>query len=220
MFYYEEPPRSGFDDFSDQDPEWKYYFPKLDIKDGEFYHRDGRLVGKIWDNSGWVVASPGWRPLGDFRLEVDAHFKSDIVGNYVNTLGLVFGGGKPVWHPQRELWVLSEFYEYALAYKSAQHLWTVRRRDANWNVHYLQGWGGVPSFVGSRDRWNHFEVLRIQDKIHVYCNGRRMPSQPAEGYTDGTYGTNRLVGVSIGSWELDRGEMEFDNFALTPLSPP
>ena len=116
--------------------------------------------------------------------------------------------------------MIPEFYEFALGYKSAQHRWAVRRRDADWDVHHLQEWGGVPSFVGSYDSWNHLVVERIQDKIHVYCNGRRMPSQPIEGYTDGTYGPNRYVGVSIGSWELDRGEMEFDNFLLTPLSSP
>jgi hypothetical protein len=216
LIYKAEPVR--FDDFTDEDPVWEQYYVKNDPKDGGFFHRDGQLAANVWDNSGWVVASPGWRPLGDFRVEVDAHFVTANYNNYVNTLGLVFGG--EIVQDVVGNWTVAEFYEFVLAYKSAQHQWAVRRRDADWSVRDLQPFGGVPSFVGSWGYWNHFVVLRIQDKIHVFCNGRRMPSQPPEGFTDGTYGTNRLVGVSIGSWELDRGEMEFDNFLLTPLSQP
>jgi hypothetical protein len=208
-----------FDDFQDEDPTWTYYNIKDDPKDGEFFHRDGRLVGMIWDNSAWTVATPGWRPKGDFRLEVDAHFKSsEEIDNWGNTLGLIFGG--EIVYDKRNNLTLAEFYEYALAYYKAQHQWTVRRRDADWSVHSLQGFGGVPSFVQWYDRWNHLTVVRKLDKIHVYCNGRRMPSQPSEGFTDGTYGTNRLVGLSIGGWEGNAGEMEFDNFHMTPLSEP
>ena len=208
-----------FDDFSDQDPAWTQYFIKDDPKDGEFTHAGGGILhGMIWDNSAWVVASPGWRPLGDFQLEMDARFVDDRFNNYVNTLGLVFGG--EIVYDARGNLTFAEFYEFTLAYNKAQHLWAVRRRNANWSVVDLDDFDGVPSFVGSYDSWNHLRILRILDKIHVYCNGRRMPGQPSEGYTDGTYGTNRMVGVSVGSWELDRGDMHFDNFKLTPLSMP
>jgi hypothetical protein len=211
-----EPIRS--DDFQDGVPQWYTYFVKDDPKDGEFFHAGGMLQGRIWDNSAWVVASPRWRPLGDFQLEMDARFVDDRFNNYVNTLGLVFGG--EIVYDARGNLTFAEFYEFTLAYNKAQHLWAVRRRNADWTVVDLDDFDGVPSFVGSYDSWNHFRVRRILDKIHVYCNGRRMPGQPSEGYTDGTYGTRRMVGVSVGSWELDRGDMDFDNFLLTPLSGP
>jgi hypothetical protein len=196
------------DDFEDQDPVWTTYYVKNDPKDGRFEYHFGRLTGYIDDNSAWVVGSPGWRPLGDFTLEVDARFSK---GEYVNTLGLVFGGSSD----------FKELYEFALSYGSAQHQWGVRRRNADGTLYKLDDFDGVPSFVGWYSDWNHLQVIRIKDRIQVRINGRIMPGIPNDGwYIDGTYGTNRQVGVSIGSWELNGGEMEFDNFKLTPLSMP
>jgi hypothetical protein len=214
-----------FDDFGDQDPTWTTHFVKDDgvcSGDGRFEYHFGRLTGYIDDNSSWVVGSPGWQPLGDFSLEVDARFSD---GKYTNTLGLIFGLRaipNPAYHPDDNPCrpFFYEFYEFLLSYHSRQHTWAVRRQNADDTTDYLETFGGVPSWVGWYDHWNHLGVLRKQDRIWVYINGRRMPGMPDDGYIDGTYGTNRQVGVSIGSWELSSGEIEFDNFRLTPISMP
>jgi len=53
--------------------------------------------------------------------------------------------------------------------------------------------------------------------MEVLINGVQMPNGIV---TDGTYGRNRLVGLLVTSHELNEGEVEFDNFKLTPLSMP
>jgi hypothetical protein len=207
IVYKAEPER--FDDFSDTDPEWTVYYPKNDLKDGYYEHRNGVLVGKVRDNSALVIASPGWRPQGDFKLEMDARFSYDG-GQYVNTMGIVFGGNDD-W---------SEWYGFMLVYIGVQHQWGVVRYDHG-DIYYLEDYDGVQKFVGGGNSWNHMKVVRRQDRIYVYINGRRLDSDNGDDvYIDGRYGTNRQVGVIVGAWELNRGESEFDNFHLTPLSMP
>lgn len=201
-----------FDDFQDTDPTWTWHSIKGDPKDGYFFYRDGKLVGQALDNSLVMIASPGWRALGDFTLEVDGRFSSPAEGQYVNSLGLAFGGNDD-W---------TEFYAYLLVYYMAQPQWGVARvrwREdwGRWEWNYLDDYDGAPSHVRGYDGTNHLKVVRVEDRILVSCNGIDMPGGL---YTDGTYGTNRQVGVIVTAWELNWGQYEFDNFALTPLSMP
>jgi hypothetical protein len=199
------------DDFQDQDPVWQTKF--REAKDGSFFYRSGRLVGLIKDNRANSIAWPGWRPLADYKLEVDARFYD---GRWLNGLGLVFAGNDD-W---------TEYYAFMLSYNFDQHNWTVARAkpkegsdppdiDFKWLTDF--GWGGAPSFVAARNRWNHLMVVRVGNTIEVYINGYLMPDGT---FTDGTYGRNRLVGVLVSSYEWSVGDMEFDNFQLTPLSMP
>jgi hypothetical protein len=206
-----EPQR--IDDFEDTDPPWSVYYPKNDPTDGRFEHDHGVLVGKVRDNSAFVIASPGWRPLGDFQLEVDARFSYDG-DQYVNTLGVVFGGNDD-W---------SEWYGFLLSNggDSIENRpgWAVVRWDHG-DLDYLEDFDRAQKFVAGGNHWNHLRVIRRQDTIYVYINGRRLDADnPDDKYIDSHYGTNRQVGVIIGSWELNRGESEFDNFHLTPQSMP
>lgn len=196
-----EPTR--YDNFEDQDPPWQYKF--TEPADGTFFHRNGRYVAELADNSANGVAWPGWRPLGDFKLEVDARFGDHTA--WMNALGLVFAGN--------DQW--DEYYAFMLGYNFAQHAWSFSRVEPPEHFVRLTEWGGVPTFVGWYDHWNHLMVLRVGDRMSVHINGRQMPGG---SYTDGTYGTRRLVGVIATTFEWNQGEVEFDEFTLTPLSMP
>ena len=204
IFYKAEPTR--LDDFEDEDPVW--YTKFAEPNDGLFFHRDGRLVGEVRDNSGNSIAYPGWRPLGDFKLEADARFSD---GRWMNALGLVFGGSDD-WQ---------EYYGFLIAFNFKQHYWAVVRAKPPEQSHsYLSdgAWGGVPGgVVHSESRWNHLMIVREGSSIRVYSNGIHMPNGT---YSDSHYGSKRLVGLLMTSYEWDRGEVEFDNFELTPLSMP
>ena len=192
-----------FDDFEDEDPVWEI-MRREETRDGFFEHLYGRLVAHIRDNSARTVVSPGWRPLGDFKLEVDARFASD---EWQNGLGLAFSGN--------DTW--SDYYAFALSFNFSQPWWAVVAYQNDVQIDLSGGYNGAPSFVRSGYQWNHLMIIRQQNQIRVYCNDRKMP----EGtYTDSRYGTNRLVGLTVTSYEWDRGEVEFDNFKLTPMSMP
>jgi hypothetical protein len=186
-----------YDNFTDEDPVWQYTF--TEVKDGVFFHRDGRYVSRLEDNSAIGVAWPGWRPLADFQLEVDARFKSQVWGN---GLGIVFSGND-VW---------TEYYAFMLVFNFAQHFWSFARVDPPEEYNRFS-WGGAPSFVGWYKDWNHLMAVRIGSSIRVYCNGILMPGGE---YTDSRYGTGRLVGLLATTYEGGSGEIEYDNFTLTP----
>jgi hypothetical protein len=198
-----EPTR--YDDFSDENPVW--YYKQQEAEDVIFFRRDGRFVGLIEDNSANSIAYPGWRPSGDFVLSADARFSD---GEWMNALGLVFGGSDD-WQ---------EYYGFLLAYNFRQHYWAVvRARPPEQNHTYLSDdeWGGVPNFVQWYSRWNTLMVVRQGASIEVYCNGIHMPGGT---YTDSRYGANRLVGLLVTSYEWAKGEIEFDNFEVTPIIAP
>lgn len=185
-----------FDDFETVDPAWQYTY--TEVKDGLFFHRDGRYVSRIEDNSAIGVAWPGWRPPTDFQLEVDARFATQEWGN---GLGIVFSGN--------DAW--TEYYAFMLVFNFKKHFWSFARVDPPEDFNRLS-WGGAPSFVRPYKNWNHLMVVRIGSSIRVYCNGIQMPGGE---YTESTYGTGRLVGLLATSYEGSTGEIEFDNFKLT-----
>lgn len=218
-----EPTR--FDDFADADPAWHVTY-LMSIPSNPDLLSDCRPERSLYfceikDNADRVVSSPGWRPLGDFALEVDARFDApqtfppDLpVFQTRNGLGMVFSGSDN-WY---------QYYAYMLGFWGSQPAWSVQRFDGinkGENVS-LSAYGGAPPYVKGFDGWNHLTVVRVKDLIYVYANGYQMP-MPAPYYDyirDGTYGTNRLVGLTVTSWEVNFGKMEFDNFRLTPLSMP
>jgi len=215
LIYRPEPVR--FDDFEDGDPEWivTNRARQPEDKDGTFRHTlieepwYGVLRGEVRDNAVRLVATPGWRPLGDFRLDVDARFRNKKHKS-LDGLGLVFGGNDD----------FSEYYVFMLANGAAQHFWGIFRFEG-YDSHSIDrdAYIGAPGFVHDWDGWNRLTVVRVQDQILLYCNGRKMLDQPYD-YTDAHYGTNRLVGLTITSYELNWQDVDFENFRLTPLSMP
>lgn len=215
MMHQPEPVR--FDDFADEDPVW-HVVNMQSPSDSFFRHERGVLYAEIRDNADRYVAWPGWRPMGDFKLEVDARF-DPVTPSFQtrNGLGLVFGGSNGWWQQ----------YAYILGYWGSQPAWGLTRYDGKKEngddiKHKISAFGGAPGSCKGHDSWNHLAVVRIRDLIYLYCNGGTMPAEPPD-YTyfrDGTYGTNRLVGLMISSWEADFDRIEFDNFMLTPLSMP
>ncbi|MBN1582377.1 MAG: hypothetical protein JXA89_16845 [Anaerolineae bacterium] len=210
-----------YDDFADEDPEWMVKNMQSE-SDTFFRHERGLLYAEIRDNADRFVAYPGWRPQGDFRLEVRASFDRPDDGDTPpfqtrNGLGLVFGASDD-W---------TEQYAYMLGYWGVQHAWALirydgKKPDGSDISKDLSSYGGAPWFVKGFDSWNHLSVRRVKDLIYLYCNGHRMP-MPEPYYTyiqDGRYGTNRLVGLTITSWEASYDRIEFDDFKLTPLSMP
>ncbi len=197
-----------FDDFADNDPVWNLTL-RQEEKDGFMEHLGGLFAAHIRDNSALFAYSPGWRPLGDYKLEVDARHVSPNRKTY-NGLGLVFDA--------TDDW--SEFYALIIAAGGAQHAWAVVRfTNFGDDVKYLtnDGYRGAPNFMKGWDSWNHLMVIRRQDGVTVYCNGKKLP----DGNTTDTYhGSQRLVGLMVTSYEFDIGEVEFDNFKLTQLSGP
>ena len=212
------------DDFSTLDPVWTVLNMKSSDSDTFFEKRDGVFYCELRDNSDRWIAHPGWRPLGDFKLEVDARFdrpddpnRDTPPAQTRSGLGVLFGGSDD-W---------SEGYAFMLGYFGRQHQWALlrfdgRKADGEYKTAKLINYGGAPPFVKGFAGWNHLEIVRIRDRIYLYCNGQRMP-MPAPYYTyvqDGKYGTRRLVGVTTSTWEWNFDKIEFDNFELTPLSMP
>jgi len=198
-----------FDDFEDADPEWVLMMTK-EPKDGYFEHLNGKLVGHIRDNAALMVISPGWRPEGDFQLEVDVRFANSWTIEHRkksgNGLGLAFGGDDD-W---------SGFYAFLLQDGASQHLWAVVR-VVNTRFRYLtEGrWrGDERAYIHDWDGTNHLMVVRQGDEITVYVNGKKFRKGQ---FTDSSYGPGRLVGLTISSFEFSNGKVEFDNFKLTPL---
>jgi hypothetical protein len=130
-------------------------------------------------------------------------------------LGLVFGGSDD-WGEQ---------YAYMLGYYGRKHAWALVRYNSakSGDNKTLAGfWKGAPNFVKGFSGWNHLRILRKNDLIALYCNGYKMP-MPEPYYTyirDAKYGTKRLVGLTLTSWEADFDKIEFDDFKLTPLGMP
>lgn len=211
-----------YDNFADEDPQWFVKNMHPTPSDTFFRHERGLLYAEIRDNADRFVAWPGWRPQGDFTLEVRARFDRPYKGpeppfQTRNGLGLIFGASND----------MTQHYAYMLGYWGVQHAWGLIRYDGKTPEggdisENLSRYGGAPGFVNGFDAWNHLSVTRIKDLIYLYCNGYQMP-MPAPYYTyvqDGTYGTNRLVGLTITSWEGSFDKIEFDDFKLTPLSMP
>jgi hypothetical protein len=192
-----------FDDFEDEDPEWQQWLPK-DPKDGFFEHMNGLYAAHIHDNSAMIIASPGWRTYGDFKLEVDGQHLAPLKKSF-NGLGLAFGGD--------DEW--TGFYALMIAAGAAQNFWSVVRFD-NTRARYLtnSGYRGGPNFMKDWDGINRLMVVRIGDMITAYCNGKPLPSGSAR---DDTYGPGRQVGLVVTSYEFSWGQIRFDNFLLTPL---
>jgi hypothetical protein len=202
-----------FDDFQDQDPQWQQFLLK-DPTDGWFEHLNGKYAAHIDDNSAVMVASPGWRPLGDFKLEVDGRHLGPDKKSF-NALGLAFSGDDD-W---------SGFYGMMIAAGSVQHFWAVVRftqqpneRDVLAKALTNNGYRGGPNSMKGHAGSNRLMVVRIGDTIKPYCNGRSLPVGDGRRYVvDSTYGPNRQVGVVVTSYEFSDGEIDFDNFELTPL---
>jgi hypothetical protein len=192
-----------FDDFEDEDPVWTLMFAE-EPKDGYFEHLDGQLAGHIRDNSARMVVSPGWRPAGDFVVEVDASHDAPDRKTF-NGLGIAFCGDD-AWYG---------YYALLLSAGGAQHSWALVRLEGG-STHYMinDGFRGTGNYVKGFSGWNHLEVVRIGDVIRVYINGRLLPNGQV---TNSEYGRGRLVGLTVTSYEFDEGEVRFDNFKLTPL---
>jgi hypothetical protein len=201
-----------FDDFEDEDPVWEVSLLK-DPTDGFFEHLDGKYAGHIQDNSAVMVSTPGWRPSGDFKLEVDGrHLEPDKKS--FNGLGLAFSAD--------DAW--TGFYAMIIAAGSAQHFWAVVRFELvgtrNYKAKALtnRGYRGGPMSMKNHSGTNRLMVTRIGDTIKPYCNGSALPLGDGRPYVvDSRYGPNRLVGVVVTSYEFSYGEVDFDNFELTPL---
>jgi len=197
-----------FDDFEDEDPVWYTY--RREVEDGFFYHRNGRLVGLITDNRANNIGYPGWKPLGDFKVEADVRYTDP---RWMDGLGLVFCGN--------DAW--NEYYLFMLGANTDQYHWAVARADPDTSdphndvdFHWLSNWEGTPGYVNQNGAWNHLAVVRQGSSIRVYANGRQLGNE----IIDNKYGTHRQVGVIATSYEWTEGESEYDNFMLTPLSAP
>jgi len=197
-----------FDDFEDEDPVWEVNLLK-DPTDGFFEHLNGTYAAHIQDNSAMMVSWPGWRPSGDFKLEVDGRHLAPSNKSF-NGLGLAFSADDD-W---------TGFYALMLAAGAAQHFWAVTRFErldsGRYKTRYLTngGYRGGTNFMKSGTSPNRLMVARIGDVINAYCNGRKLPGGTA---IDDHYGPGRLVGLIVTSYEFNYGEIEFDNFQLTPL---
>ena len=203
-----------FDDFEDQDPAWEYELLK-DPTDGFFEHLNGKYAGHIQDNSALMVSSPGWRPRGDFKLEVDGRHLDPDKKSF-NGLGLAFCADTE-W---------TGFYSMIIAAGAAQHFWGVvrfdkrpnRDRDYSATIITNSGYRGGPGSMKNYSGTNHLMIVRIGDTIRPYNNGRALPTGGGKTYVrDSRYGPNRQVGLIMTSYEFSYGEIDFDNFQLTPL---
>jgi hypothetical protein len=197
---------SFFDDFQDMYPAWQYHLLK-DPTDGSFEHMNGVYAAHIRDNAAMIVASPGWRPDGDYVLEVDARFTSpwtiDQKLKSLNSMGLAFAGNND-W---------SKFYAFLLADGGAQHWYSIVRVNTA-KFTYLLEWRAGPTSMKGWSSTNHISVLRRGDEIRIYCNGSKLGTGGT--ITDNHYGLNRMVGLIVTSYEFAEGEMEFDNFKMRP----
>jgi hypothetical protein len=101
----------------------------------------------------------------------------------------------------------------ALVYNFAQPYWGLGR-VTNGDFEWLVGPEEAPGFVHPFDAWNHLRVDCVESGIRVYCNGAELL---AGGYENATCGTYRLVGLYASTFELGNGEVEYDDFRVTPL---
>jgi hypothetical protein len=61
-------------------------------------------------------------------------------------------------------------------------------------------------------------IVRIGDTIRPYNNGSALPTGSGRTYVvDDRFGPGGLVGLVLTSYEFSNGEIDFDNFQLTPL---
>jgi hypothetical protein len=151
-----------------------------------------------------MVATPGWRASGDLKLEVDGTHLSPLKKS-ANGLGIAFNA--------EDDW--SGFYALIIAMGAAQHLFSVVRFTGTRGKSITNGgYRGAPGFVRDWDGTNTLMVTRIGNTITAYCNGKVLPGGRTE---DDTYGPGGLVGLVVTSYEFSDGEIEFDNFRLTPL---
>jgi len=204
---YWPPVRAGLDEFSSGSRylDWIIGMTK-EPNEVHFDITGGVLAVTISDNSARAVIAPekpGWRPSGDFMLEVDARFTTD---EWQNGLGLVFGASQD-W---------SEYYDFKIAFNFEQHYWAVARFKDN-AVTYLtnDGWRGGPNFMNNQHSWNHLTVIRQGSEIQVLCNDKLLPGGT---FTDPSFADNLWVGLTVTSYEWDSGQVEFDNFQLTALN--
>ena len=191
------------DTFDTGPGDWEMVFRK-DPKDGWFEHWQDRYLAIVRDNSAMIIASPGWRPSGDFKVEVDGKHKEPRNKTF-NGLGLAFDATDD-WNG---------YYALMIAAGAAQHSWALVR-FRNTRAKYLtnKGYRGGPTSMRNYTGWNRLMVIRIGDTIRVYNNGSKLPNGTV---VDTTYGPAGLVGVVATSYEFDKGRIEYDNFKLTPL---
>ena len=201
------------DDFSHaENPVWEYKLLK-DPKDGFFEHLNGKYAAHIQDNSGLMIATPGWRPRGDFKLEVDGRHLDPDKKSF-NGLGLAFGANNE-W---------TAFYTMILAAGAAQHFWAMVRFEKTPRGRYStnmltnDGYRGGPGSMKNYSGTNRLMIVRIGDKIWPVNNGRSLPTGGGKNYVrDNRFQSNQLVGLVVTSYEFSYGEIDFDNFKLTPL---
>jgi hypothetical protein len=190
------------------DPNWEMAYLKNDPKDGFFQHAPDTetYLGYITDNSALMVAWPGWRIRGDYKLEVDARHVSPHRKSF-NGLGIAFNA--------TDDW--KRFYALMLAAGGAQHAWAVVDFNDT-HAKYLTngGYRGGPNFMRNWENYNHLEIRVIDGQIHAYCNGKWLPGGTATGKV---LADDRRVGIVVTSYEFSNGLVEFDNFQLTPLYP-
>ena len=204
-----------FDDFEDLVPEWDVGFIKEPWQcdgencwgDGYFEYVDGKYQATIADNAAMIVMTPWWRTHGDFRLKVKGRFTSDFTVEQrlksYNGLGIVFGANED----------FSEFYALMLADGGEQHSYAlVYSKDTRFENIY--GWRGAPNFVKNWNGTNHIEVIRQGDHYQILCNDKVLPG--GEDLVDSRLGDD-YVGVIVTSYEFSDGQMDFNDFELTPI---
>ena len=196
-----------FDDFEDLIPEWVMGATK-EAKDGFFEHFGGKYLAHIRDNAAQMVSTPMWRTQGDFKLGSNGRFMSEWtlekrLKSY-NSWGLAFGANED----------FSRYYALLLGDGGAQHVYAlVYVKDTKFDTIY--GWRGAPGFVKNWSSKNRLEVIRQGDLIQIWCNDRILPG--GEDLRDSRLGDG-YVGLMVTSYEFSDGEMQFDEFELTPLT--
>jgi hypothetical protein len=189
------------------DPGW-YTALLKDPTDGFFEQSPETQTywGYIEDNSALMVAWPGWRVRGDYKIEVDARHVSPLKKSF-NALGVVFNATDNFEH----------FHALMLAAGGAQHFWAVTE-FTDTRASYLTngGYRGGTNFMRAWDNWNNLEIRVVDGTIYALCNDKWLPN----GSTESTrLFDDRLVGLVVTSYEFSNGVVEFDNFKLTPLYP-
>ncbi|MBN1640147.1 MAG: hypothetical protein JXA09_02835 [Anaerolineae bacterium] len=180
---------------------WNTWYEEPGV-DGWFAHEGGRLVAYLDDNSAHNIAYPGWRPLGDFQIDVDVRFR---MGRWLNGAGVLFDGDDD-W---------SDYYSFLLAYNFDQHFWGFARAEDG-HYDWITPIGGAPAFVRWWEEWNHLTIVSRRSGIRLYCNGELLPGASY----DLPFTTNRLVALVATTYEWNDGVNEYDNFRLMPLSQP
>lgn len=202
-----------FVDRFDVAPDWGFALLKNDPKDGYFEYspETGTILGYITDNSGLMATWPGWRPRGDYKLEVQARHVSPNRKSF-NGLGIAFNMSISDDDPSKH-----QFYALMLAAGGAQHAWAVVKfTDTEAKYMTNGGYRGGPNFMNAWDNFNELEIRVVDGMIYAFCNNKLLPGGTAEGPL---LADNRLIGLVVSSYEFSNGLVEFDHFKITPLHP-